>query len=166
MAASPPAELQRAWDDARAQQYELAFTEARRALDRQAASLDGIRSRAGVLVAASSLVTSFIGSGASGAGPALVVALVAYFGVVMLAVVILWPVRRWRLGADPKRLLEDYIDREDYASLPEMHRALAVHMDGWYETNQRRLNQRLALFAVACMLLVVEVVALVIELQG
>jgi hypothetical protein len=83
----------------------------------------------------------------------------------MLAVVILWPVRRWRLGADPKRLLEDYIDREDYASLPEMHRALAVHMDGWYENNQR-LNQRLALFAVACMLLVVEVIALVIELQG
>jgi hypothetical protein len=159
---------QELWGDRRQAQYAVVFDEARRSLDRQASSLDGVRGRAGTLVAAASLVTSFTGSTAdlSRAGPSLLAALGAYLGVVVLAVVIMWPLRDWRLGPDTKRVLEDYIDREDYASLAELHRSLALHMHAWYQRNQPRLNIRLRLFSVSCILLLVEVVALVVELRG
>ena len=159
---------QELWGERRQAQYGVVFDEARRSLDRQASSLDGVRGRAGTLVAAASLVTSFTGSTAdlSRAGPSLLAALGAYLGVVVLAVVIMWPLRDWRLGPDTKRVLEDYIDREDYASLAELHRSLALHMHAWYERNQPRLNIRLRLFSVSCILLLVEVVALVVELRG
>jgi hypothetical protein len=156
------------WGDLRSAQYALVYDEARRALERQAASLDGVRGRAGTIIAASSLVTTFIGNNqAVGAvGPAFIVALISYIGVVLLAVVILWPVRGWRLGPETQRVLDDYVDRDDFASLPELHRSLAIHMQSWYSRNQDRLNIRLRLFSVACTLMLIEVVALVIELRG
>lgn len=156
------------WGDRRAEQYRLVFEEARRALDRQASSLDSVRGRAGTLIAASSIVTGFIGNFQAVASPGLAfwLALAAYGGVVLLAVVILWPARGWRLGPDTKRVLEDYLDRDDFASQPELHRALAIHMDGWYARNQRRLDLRLRLFVAASILLLVEVVALVVEVRG
>ena len=40
---------------------QLAYEEAKRAIDRQSSTLDGLRSRAGVLLAAISLATSFVG---------------------------------------------------------------------------------------------------------
>jgi hypothetical protein len=41
--------------------YELAYIEARRALDEQASVVNDLRSRAGVLLAASAVTTSFFG---------------------------------------------------------------------------------------------------------
>lgn len=45
---------------------QLAYEEAKRAIDRQTNSLDGCRSRAGTLLAAISVVTSFVGGLALG----------------------------------------------------------------------------------------------------
>ena len=164
----PTRSAEEIWGERRQGQYALVFDEARRALDRQAAGLDGVRGRAGTLVAAASLVTSFTSSSLAIAqvGLPLVVALAAYFGIVFLAVVIMWPVRGWRIGPDTKRVLDDYIDRADFASLAELHRSLALHMQNWYDGNQRRLSLRLRLFSIACVLLLVEVLALVVELRG
>jgi hypothetical protein len=42
--------------------YELAYQEARRAITQQQAVLDGLRGRAGTLLAVAVIVTSFLGS--------------------------------------------------------------------------------------------------------
>ena len=41
--------------------YELAFTEAVRALETQNASLDGVRNRAGIVISAAAIVAGFLG---------------------------------------------------------------------------------------------------------
>lgn len=49
-------------DDDTAKSYELAFEEAARALDAQERAVNELRSRAGVLIAAAAITTSFFGS--------------------------------------------------------------------------------------------------------
>ncbi len=74
--------------------YRLAYEEALRSIDHQEATLDELRSRAGLLLAALSVVTSFLGGYAFASGgfrPAAVVATLA-FGLAGLTLVgLLWP---------------------------------------------------------------------------
>jgi hypothetical protein len=49
-------------DENDAKSYELAFEEAGRAFDAQERAVNELRSRAGVLIAAASITTSFLGS--------------------------------------------------------------------------------------------------------
>src|SRR3954454_4097533 len=81
-------------DENEASSYELAFEEAGRALDAQERAVNELRSRAGVLIAAAAITTSFFGSRAvSGDGLSgwVWVAVIAFIVVGGCVLAVLWP---------------------------------------------------------------------------
>jgi hypothetical protein len=93
--------------------YELAYIEARRALEDQRAVVNELRGRAGVLVAAAAITTSFFGDAALTdgrlgiAGWAAVAAFVLA-GVRILA--ILWPLPGWTFAVDARVYMQTYLE--------------------------------------------------------
>jgi hypothetical protein len=87
-----------------AEGYLLAFEEGVRGLTRQEAQLDGMRSRAGILLSAAAIATSFLGGRAlSDHGPEVWtwLAIAGFVGLAVGAPVILWPRRDWAFSARP-----------------------------------------------------------------
>jgi hypothetical protein len=142
--------------------YELAYREATRTIETQTASLDGLRGRAGTLITAAALVAGFLGPRSGASAPANFLEFVAGIALVTaaaLGVSLLLPLKTWRPTVDAHRLLADYIESDPPASLAEIHRSLAYHMqDDWKqnEDSLKTLNKRLAVAAGA---IVVETVA-------
>jgi hypothetical protein len=145
----------------------LVFGEAVRALDQQAASVEGIRSRAGVLLSAASIATSFLaGLGLSegeGLGVWSGLASLAFGVVGGLCVAILWPRRQWFFTANPKLLVRDYLDPAD-VDLARTYRNLALWADTWAEGNRTKIRTMLNWFELACVLLAVEIAFWIAEL--
>jgi hypothetical protein len=132
---------------------ELAYAQSVRALDNQARAVDELRARTGVLLAAASIVASFLGAAAlrgSNLDDALVgLGLLAFLGVVGLAICILWPRRRWTFAMSATVLLEDWVDIERPGGLAAMQRQVAEKMEGHWDANQVRLNHMFVLFELA-----------------
>ena len=85
-----------------ARSYELAFEEAGRALDAQERAVNELRSRAGVLIAAAAITTSFLGSRAitgDGLSVWVWVAVVAFIVVGGSVLTVLWPRTDWSFSA-------------------------------------------------------------------
>jgi hypothetical protein len=143
--------------------YELAFQEARRALDGQERALTAFRSRAGVVLSAAAIVTSFLGGQAINAHGLTTLAWIAItaFGVLgVAALCVLWPDDQWEFEAIPNQLLASYIERDDGIEVPieAIHRDLALHMERSYLANERRRLRPLRwAFRVAVVALVAEV---------
>lgn len=149
--------------------YELAYVEARRALDDQEAVVNELRSRSGVLIAAAAVTTSFFGGAAmadtrlGASGWIAVVAFVVLGGAVLA---ILWTQHDWSFTIDAQDYIATYLEPPDAEplDLPGIHRDLALHMAASFKANRRQLRVLLAAFRVAAVLLVVEVVAWVVAL--
>jgi hypothetical protein len=145
--------------DGRAEAYELAFEEAGRALDAQERAVNELRSRAGVLIAAAAITTSFFGSRAV-SGDQLstwVWVAVAAFAVVGICVLlVLWPRSDWSFSASAANIISEYIEPEPL-ELPLIHRDLALHRSAAYDDNARRLRGLFLVFRLGLILLVVEV---------
>lgn len=160
--------------------YKLAFDEGGRALDAQERSVNALRSRAGVLLAAAAITTSFFGARVF-ADDALTVAgwiAVAAFVLVAAAVlIILWPWRDWEFSADPVDVIATYIETESSATtglpaeagppatLAEIHRDLALHRSASYTDNARLLGKLFWAFRVCLVLVAVEVSAWIVALS-
>lgn len=157
------------WDEygeRRAPQYALVFEEARRSLDAQERALEQLRTRAGTLIAAAAIVTSFLGQAAFDRPPVGWTGGAAVLGFVGLVLAVAWILlpATWTFRPGTQRLLKEWVEAQQPASLPEMHRGLAERMDGWYRDNERQLNNRYNAFVAASVLLVVEIVAWLVEL--
>ena len=91
--------------------HRLAYDEARRRLDAQEQSLDELRSRAGVLIAASTIVTTFLGGSAASSAGALtlvtLLAIAAFVASVGLAGWTLLPRDGWAFYFGTTKLLEE-----------------------------------------------------------
>lgn len=141
--------------------YELAYEEATRALQAQNESLDGLRSRAGVILSAAAVVAGFLGPQAlAKAGPEWI-PLVA--GVLLLiatipSVFVLFPMTEWHSVTGTKKLLTDYIEGETPATMAELHRSLAWHMEEDWDSNEKKLIVRNRLLASAALALVAETI--------
>jgi hypothetical protein len=147
--------------------YELAFSEGVRGLARQEAQLDGIRSRAGILLSAAAIATSFLGERALADDGPLVwtwIAIACFAGLAGGALIILWPSREWAFSASPGNIVGFYLESEPAWSVSAIHRELALHMDRAYEENRKRLDDLIRAFRAASALLVLEVVAWVVNL--
>jgi hypothetical protein len=129
---------------------------------------DGLRARAGTLLTAASLVTSFLGGVAlsryRAAHPHAALtnlawsAIAAFIAVVVMAVVILMP-WRWRFNVDPKVLVEDHL-REDARTEPDrLRRFLALRLDAYHGRNAKILRRLFVVFVLACGFLIYEAVA-------
>ena len=154
----------------------VAYDEARKAVEAQAATLDSVQARAGTLLAAASLVTSFFGAQALGTPTVTVglkvarassgvlgwAAIVAFVAVTVLTVAALWP-REWKLDMSPIPIL-DATRNTDIDEL-DGKAQLARFWDANYTFNKLRLDQVLNCYQWACVALGVEVVAWILDLQ-
>lgn len=130
---------------------ELALAESIRAIELQSRSLDELRTRTGVLIAATSVVASFLGSEAlktTAFGPLTGLALVS-FGVGLVAcLAVLWP-REWRFALGASILLEDWADEPRSGDAQAMSAFIAKTLERNWLTNKTHIDKMLILFEVA-----------------
>lgn len=152
----------------------LAYEEAKSAIACQETTLDGLRSRAGTLLAAASLVTSFLG-GQVLAKPTLSegvlsqpdvgtegwIAILMFVGVAGLTLAILWPYD-WRFVMGAGAILQ----ASGAESFESVQGQLAKFHEKNYDANEGKLDRLFWFFRLACVLLVGETVAWVIALSG
>lgn len=146
--------------------YRVAYDEAVRALSEQQGAIDALRSRAGQLLSAAAVTTSFLGAQAlGGRDPNLAVwfAMAGFAGVAGVSLAILWP-HRWELTADPNDLIKTYIDADEPAQSGQLHRDLSLHMRRSYLKNRSGLRRLAFLFQFASGLLTLEVILWIIAI--
>jgi hypothetical protein len=169
-----PSELERA--------YELAYKEAVRALSQQQSVLDSFRTRAGVLLSAAAVATSFFGGRAltdAGLTTWTWLGLILFLGVggTLLALMAGGGVRdflavrgrAWEgfsgFASSPSVLIEGYIEADPPRALPETYRDVALYMEQHFNDTEGRIVRRLeATFRLASFLLVAEIAAWVAAL--
>lgn len=150
--------------------YELAYEEARRALDAQESVVNELRTRSGILIAAAAITMSFFGGRALadatvGTGGWLAIAFFGLVGASVLAV--LWPRTDWSFTVNAERFIATYVESEDGPlPLPEIHRDLALHMSASYVVNARQLRVVTIAFRLGAICLVGEVTAWVVDISS
>lgn len=150
--------------DAEAAVYEIAYEEAVRSLAEQHAVIDSFRNRAGLLLSAAAVTTSFLATQALHGGATNVCAwlgLAAFTGVAGLSLAILWP-RHWDLAPRPS----DLIDAAGQITPRELHRSLSLHIDRSYAGNREALETLLLLFELTSSLLCLEVILWIIAIAS
>jgi len=70
---------------------------------------------------------------------------------------ILWP-RNWDVTANPREVIETFIESAGTALVEQLHRDLSLHMHNSYLENRQGLEQLALLFEIAGALMAVEVV--------
>jgi hypothetical protein len=145
----------------------LAYETSLRTLSLQEASLNELRARTGTLVAAASVVTSFLGGAAftrSGLDAWSVVALVAFVLSISAATWVLLPRKNHLIfSLHGSKLYEDEI-RDDIFAIGETYRRLAYWLDGFHDDNDLKINCLFAWYRGATALLLVAVVAWSVQL--
>lgn len=165
----PVSELARVRADA-APAYELAYEEARRALDGQERALMAFRTRAGVVLSAAAIITSFLGGQALAQHGFTTLSWIAIGAFAVLGVAtlcVLWADDNWQFEAIPNQVISTYIERQDAVDVPlyAIHRDLALHMENSYSVNERRHLRPLRwAFRVGVLSLVTEVAIWLTEL--
>lgn len=148
--------------------YQLAYEEARRALDEQERAVVELRGRAGQLVAAAAITTSFFGGQAlhHRLDPMGWIAVGCFVALSLAVLAILWPRRDWEFNLSPAQFINIYVEPNDDEplSLPEIHRDLALHMGNSASVNRKQLRWLTGAFRLGAALLVAEVIAWVIVL--
>lgn len=128
-----------------------------------------LRARAGNLIAAAAITTSFFGGQTLvrhhiGAWAWIAIACFVALGFAVLA--ILWPRRDWEFSLAPARFIATYLEPSegDALSLHLIQRDLALHMGTSAERNRRQLRVLMTVFRTGAILLVAEVLAWVVAL--
>jgi len=139
--------------------YKVAYDEAVRALSEQQAAIESVRARAGLLLSAAAVTTSFLGAQALRDGNSGVLswlALLCFLAVAATCLAILWP-RGWESTASPRKVVKRWVDSIEL-SHENLHRDLSLHMHDSYLVNHQGLKQLAVLFQAASTLLAIEVV--------
>jgi hypothetical protein len=148
--------------------YKVAYDEAVRALSEQQGVIDSFRTRAGLLLSAAAITTSFLGAQALEGGdsglPAWL-AMIGFVGVAAVSLAILWP-RQWEFTANPCDVIQTYIEADVPAPIEELHRDLSLHMHNSYVENREGLEQLAVFFQIASGLLSIEVILWIIAIAS
>jgi hypothetical protein len=155
--------------DQRDQRFTLALDEARRAIDQQKVDVDNVRSRSAALLGFAGLAASFVGGltlrDDVERSRWIFVGVGAFVGIAACAIVIHWP--RKLIFAQSSATILDWLDaNETTATMRHLDRDLAEHFAGHYSRNQRKINGMFWAFQIALFLLLIEIVALLIDLRG
>ena len=136
------------------------YSEAIRALSHQQSFLENMNSRAGSVIFATAFANSLLGGRAlsDGLGGWDWIAATLLFVIGALIVFMLWPYHRYSFSFDPADLLRDYVDGDRGATLPQMHRALALRLkqdmaNNWLIIRRLRAALQIALVALLCNIL-------------
>lgn len=92
-------------------------------------------------------------------------AMAAFVGVAAISLAILWP-RQWEFTANPREVIQTYIEAEEPAPIDELHRDLSLHMHNSYVENRHGLEQLAVFFQIASGLLTVEVILWIIAIAS
>ncbi|HET6508146.1 MAG TPA: hypothetical protein VFG42_15250 [Baekduia sp.] len=146
----------------RAALYALAFEEAGLALVWQERIHSDLRARgAGLAGTATVTTTIFGGPLGAGDGSARYVAVMAFVGVGLCALGLLWP-RHFDVASDARTMVREYAEPSS-VPLPLVHRDLALVRSDAFARNRRRLDRMTWLLRVGLCLLAVQVVAWVVS---
>lgn len=140
--------------------YKVAYEEAVRALSEQQAAIESVRSRAGLLLSAATVTTSFLGAQAlQGNDPGICVwlALSCFVAAAATSLAILWP-RDWEFAANPSVVVDSPIASAEEGRIEDLYRDLSFRMYDSYLDNHLGLRQLAGFFQVASAVLTVEVV--------
>jgi hypothetical protein len=152
----------------------LVYEESVRAIVGQASLLDSLRGRAGNLLAAAALVTSFLG-GQALAKPTISegavirpiigawgwIAISAFIGVAGLTLAIMWPYK-WTFEQSAKKLVTEIEKRQ--SPVEEVERELALRHEYNFEKNRIKLKRLFWCFRGACVLITFEAIAWIMDL--
>jgi hypothetical protein len=145
----------------------LALDEAIRALNTQADALAGLRTRAGTVLAATALATSFFGGQAfenqEGLGVAGWFAVAAFIVSGSLTILVLFPIDvTFSSGVRDVFALSN--DAAEAGGSAEQH--LALHLGAQYDENMPHIARWQRLFRAGAVVLLIEVLLWMIELGG
>jgi len=162
----------------RAPLYQLAYQESQRNLTQQAAVLDNLRTRAGLILTAANVITALLGAPAiknattpvaGGAAPGLSLGgwlAVAAFAVVGVAsIVILWPWKGWTFSFDIKKMVK-LLDNNPDVTLAETYQRLALENEKSVDDNGKKLHYLFLALEAAAFALFLEAVFWVFALTG
>jgi hypothetical protein len=143
---------------------ELAYELSRGALARQEEVLNELRARTGTLLAASSIVASFLGSQATqeGSGPLTILALAAFVVSVGASMYVLVPKEGLIFALRGSVLFEEEYDEP--GGLPETYRRLAYWLDTYYESNHPTVRWMFRGYWIAAIAVLGQVLLWVLEL--
>jgi hypothetical protein len=159
---------------------EIVYGESVRAIDKQAAALDGLRARAGTLLSAAAVSTAFLGGQALARNQSLRLvsgqphfesrldwlawlAIGSFVAVGALCVLILLG-GRWRFALSARLLLEDHVDVEERNSPHQLHRFLAMTLEANWDRNELKTKRLYWYFRFAAICLAAEVLIWAIDL--
>lgn len=147
---------------------DVIWEEAQRAIGVQVAALDELRSRTGLLLAASSLSASFLGSAAATHGVELGfvggVAIIAFAFAIGSCIKVLFPKRdAWTFVTSPTTLAEDWIDI-DRGGIQPMKRFIAVELEDYFNDNKKLIDGLYGWFRLAAIAVGAEVILGCIQL--
>lgn len=146
--------------------FELVFTESVRALTQQQESLDGLHTRAGLILSAAAITSSLFGAQTLTEASLTELSWAALGAFVLAAgaaLFVLWPRSDWRFSSSATTLLEVWVDNED-ADIDAMRREVAEFNQKAWEHNGDRLDMLYVAFQVASAALGVEVVLWLLDL--
>ena len=153
--------------DRKREAEQLAYRESERLIDTQLRSIDELRGRTGLLLAALAVTASFLGAAALDREGDLegwaIAALVVFAVGVVACLFVLWPKRdAYKFVISPKVLLEDWADtdRPDQS----VERFVAEYRETHYEENKPNLDRLFVAFRVAAIAVGVEVALWSLEL--
>jgi hypothetical protein len=139
----------------------LVYQESLRGLQQQQAAVESLHNRAGILIFASSFASSLLGSRAliDGMQPWDWLAVALLVGIGALAVVLLWPYYNlwWRF--DARDLLDNYVDGQPPATMPQMYRELALRIEADRQRNGRLIRRLREALQASLLLLLLEILA-------
>jgi hypothetical protein len=137
------------------------YQEALRGLQQQQAALESLHNRAATLIFAASFASSLLGSRAliDGMQPWDWLAVALLVGIGALAVVLLWPYYNlwWRF--DARDLLDNYVDGQPPATMPQMYRELALRIEADRQRNGRLIRRLREALQASLLLLLLEILA-------
>jgi hypothetical protein len=139
--------------------YEIAYAEAVRALSEQFALVESIRARAGLLLSAGAVMTSFLGAQAldrSGLGALAWLALGGFCAASALCLVVLSH-RSWRLGSRSIDLMALSIGPGEVLGRSRLHRVLALQLQEGFAENERWVEWLGVLLQLASLLFAADV---------
>jgi hypothetical protein len=144
----------------------LAYEASLRSLDKQEEVLGELRSRTGLLLAASSVAVSFLGERALDEGVAVVAlgALAAFVVSLGASIYVLLPKRDLVFSISGSRVFEELYEFRD--DIGEVHRRLAYDLDRFREANDGGLQRLLWGFRVTAAVLGAEVALLLTSLTA
>lgn len=139
---------------------ELSYDAGVRALDLQERAVEQLRSRTGILLAASSLTASFLGAQTiqheSGLSVLSGLALISLAVSVLLCVYVLLPKQVFEFSLNAPQVYESLFDLRDDEE--EIRRRLAYWLEEFWQRNQDRIDELGRYFFAAAVALIVQLV--------